>query len=268
MKVDRFFATAPVFTTDEFRAYLVAAGSGNEATHNALLRYHLAQGNVIRVRRGLYAVVPSGLRRDEVSVDPFLVAAKLVPDSVVAYHSALELHGVASSVLHEIYYLTEHSSRPTEFAGLDYRAVAVPRALVERGAQMLGVTTVDRAGQSVRVTSLERTYVDVLDRLDLAGGWEEVVTSLGGLGYLDLRLVRDYCEALGNATTAAKAGLLLEHDRDSNGVDDATLAALAALAPSSPHYAFGSRGRAGRLMTRWNLVVPKELADRTWGDER
>lgn len=268
MKLDRFFASAPVFTTEEFRSYLVATGSGNQATHDALLRYHLARDNVIRVRRGLYAVVPPGLRRDEVSVDPFLVASKLAPDSVVAYHAALELHGIASSVLHEVCYLTEHSSRPTAFAGLDYRAVAVPRALVERGAQMLGVTIVDRAGQPVRVTGLERTFVDVLDRLDLAGGWEEVVTSLGGLGYLDLGLVRDYCQALGNATTAAKVGLMLEYDRVSNGVDDATLAALAALAPSSPHYAFGARGRGGRLMTRWNLVVPEALADRTWGDER
>lgn len=32
----------------------------------------------------------------------------------------------------------------------------------------------NRSGVNIKVTSLARTIVDVLDRIDLAGGWEEV----------------------------------------------------------------------------------------------
>ena len=48
---------------------------------------------------------------------------------------------------------------------------------------------VDRAGLAVRVTSLERTLVDVLDRTDLSGGWEEIWRSLEMVEFFDLDVV-------------------------------------------------------------------------------
>ena len=41
-----------------------------------------------------------------------------------------------------------------------------------------GVMAIDRMGQEVRVTTIERTIADLFDRYDLAGGAEELFNSL------------------------------------------------------------------------------------------
>ncbi|MDO8723214.1 MAG: hypothetical protein Q7J31_13475 [Syntrophales bacterium] len=55
----------------------------------------------------------------------------------------------------------------------------------------------------VRVTGLERTFVDVLYRPDLSGSWEEIWRSLETVEFFDLDKVAAYVVLLGNATTAA-----------------------------------------------------------------
>lgn len=57
--------------------------------------YHV---KLVRVRRGLYAVVPPGASAESYPVDPFLLASRMAKDAVQAYHTALEFHGEAYSV--------------------------------------------------------------------------------------------------------------------------------------------------------------------------
>jgi len=52
--------------------------------------------------------------------------------------------------------------------------VALPKSLLEKGLEGFGIATAERAGLEVRVTRLTRTQVDVLDRPDTSGGWEEI----------------------------------------------------------------------------------------------
>ena len=70
--------------------------------------------------------------------------------------------------------------------------------------QSFGVLESDRFGLDVRVTGLERTLVDVLNRPDLAGSWEEIWQSLESVEFFDLDKVLEYVFLLENATTAAK----------------------------------------------------------------
>jgi predicted transcriptional regulator of viral defense system len=126
------------------------------------------------------------------------------------------------------------------------------------------VKTVDRAGVAVRVTSLERTLVDILDRPDLSGGWEEVWRSLESIEFFDLEKVVEYALLLGNATTAAKVGYFLDQHRATLMVEDAHLAPLKKHRPRQPHYVDRVRRREGVLVAEWNLVVPAHVAARSW----
>ena len=56
--------------------------------------------------------------------------------------------------------------------------------------------------------------VDVLNRPDLSGGWEEIWRSLESVEFFDFDKVVEYALLLGNATTAAKVGLFLEQHRE------------------------------------------------------
>jgi predicted transcriptional regulator of viral defense system len=131
---------------------------------------------------------------------------------------------------------------------------------------LYGVEALDRLGQDVRVASLERSLVDVLDRPDLGGGWEEIWRSAESVEYYDISQVVEYALLLRNATTAAKVGFFLEQHQEQLTVAASQLDRLREVRSRQPHYL--ERGRSGRLVAAWNLIVPEEVLNRTWEAER
>jgi len=266
MKHDEFFRKHPVFTGEELAKYLSSPGEVGARAGEALLAYHRKTGRVVRVRRGLYAVIPRGADPESYPVDPFLVAAKLTPDAVLSHHTALEFHGRAYSVREYFTYSASRPLPPLKFRAHVFRGAKFPGALRRAGKESFGVSAAERAGLEVRVTSLERTLVDVLDRPDLSGSWEEIWRSLESVEFFDLDKVVDYALLLGNATTGAKVGFFLEQHREPLMVEDRHLKALNDLRPRQPHYLDRTRRKSGRFMSKWNLVVPREVSERAWGE--
>lgn len=262
--IQGFFATHPVFTVTEFAEWYGSRRTTRERTVEAVLGYHVKRGHLVRVRKGLYAVVPPGSTAPSVPIDPFLLTGKLTRDAILAYHTALEFHGKAHSPTYEFLYLTNLAARPLEFRGQRFKAVHPPAALRSKQAELSNVLTADRMGLSVRVTSLERTMVDVLDRPHLGGGWEEIWRSLEGVEFFDLREVVEYALLLRNATTIAKVGFYLEQHKDALMVEDRHLDPLRKHGPRVPHYLSRGDRRSGKLVAGWNLVVPPEVLERRW----
>lgn len=253
-----------VFTRDDAQARLLGIDEDRSPrTVDSLLAYHVRQGRLVRVRRGLYATVSKGTPASRFVPDPFSLAAKAVDDAVLAYHTALELHGRAYSAFRTFTFLTEHAVRPFRFRDDLFRPVALPRALRTPRGRRLGVEEVDRGGVPIRVTTLERTLVDSLDRLDLSGGWEEAWRSLEMVEYFDLDAVIRYALALENATTAAKVGYFLEQHQDRLMAEAKHLRKLERARPKQPHYVERS-STDNRLVPRWNLLLPRRLAERHW----
>lgn len=266
MSTRDFFARNPVFTRAQFAATRPSGDAGSSRSVDALLAYHVRAGHLLRIRRGLYAVVPAGFSPHNAPVDGYIVASKLAEDAVIGYHTALQLHGFAYSSSERFLYLTQHATRTLTFRSLEFRSVLVPRRLRDAGGAGVGVTRVDRAGIDVRATTLERTMVDVLDRLDLGGGWEEAWRSLEAVGFFAIPEIIDYALMLGNGTTIAKVGFFLEQHRSELLVDDVHLEALREKAPRQPHYVEGSRDAPNVLLSGWNIIVPASVAERSWQD--
>ena len=58
-----------------------------------------AQGACNRLKRGLYALRPAAVPVDQKpAVSLLQVAARMTPDAVLAYHTALECYGLAHNV--------------------------------------------------------------------------------------------------------------------------------------------------------------------------
>ena len=264
LKHDVFFRQHPVFTGDELARHLTRVGSDGLRTQEKVLGYHTRAGRLYRIRQGMYAVIPPGADGDTYPVDPYLVAARLTPDAVLSHHTALEFHGRAYSVWQHFIYSAERPVETLTFRDQVFRGAKFPRALVRSGTEYHGVLTAERFGVPVRVTSLERTLVDVLHRPDLAGGWEEVWRSLEVVEFFNLDEVVAYALLLDNATTAARVGFFLEQHRETLMVEDDHLKALEQCRPRQPHYLDRSRRRGGKLAAEWNLVVPEEVLTRSW----
>ncbi len=110
------------------------------------LRYAVQRGRLELVERGLYAIVPPGVER--FTPDRFLVAAALRQDAVLAYHSALELLGLAHSVYRDVFYLTGRPRKDVRLSGGRVRALHHPKPLRARGAEDFGVEAHERAASS------------------------------------------------------------------------------------------------------------------------
>lgn len=257
-----FFETHPVFRHGEFLAAHTARGR-SASTSNNLLAKHLAAGRLTRVRRGLYATVPRGVDPKKAAVDPYLIITNLTDDAAVAYHAALQFHGKVYSVWRRFHYLTCKRARPNSFRGMEFVPVQTPSALRSRLNRGGGVSETRHAGGRVRVTTLERTLVDVLDKPEKSGGWEEIWRSLEMVEFFDLDAVIKYALALGSSLTAARVGLFLEQHREPLMVDQKHLEALHSHAPTQPRYLDGSR-ESGKLVPRWNLVIPEYVLRRGW----
>jgi predicted transcriptional regulator of viral defense system len=263
MKLNTFFVRHPVFTVAELDDYL---GKHNTSTRNALLTYHRRSGNILTVRRGLYAVIPPGDSSENTPLDPYLLASKMTDDAVLSYHTALEVHGRAYTVYRHFTYVSKRPSQPVRFREYEFRCVVVPKALRDKGQESFGVQEVERQGLPVRVTSLERTFVDALDRPDLCGSWEEVWRSLESIEYLKFNDVIKYVRLLDKSTTAARVGFFLQQHKEALMIDDKQLGKLRKLVPRQPHYLERRNRSSGTLMKEWNLIVPEAVIKRSWAE--
>jgi predicted transcriptional regulator of viral defense system len=263
MSLPDYFAVHPVFTREELVRHLTETGEGNPnaSTVRALLRYHQATGRILSVRRGLFATVAPGSTPSSAPVDAYLVGALGCPGGVLAYHAALELHGLAYSTFEEVQVLVPRHQRGWSYRGVEYRPVQARESLGDV-ALTLGVETMDRHGINLQVTTVTRTLVDVLDRPDLSGGWEEVWRSLETVKVVDDAEALAYLERLGNATTSALVGFYLEQHPGVLDSPKETLTRMERLRPKGRQYL--DRKDGGRLAARWNLIVPEALWQRSW----
>lgn len=266
MRATDFIEAHPVFRHEEFVAAHAREGRRSPATSNNLLAKHVASGRLLRVRKGLYATVGRGQDPASAPVDPYLLACNLTPDGIVAYHAALQFHGRAYSVWRVFHFLTRVRTRAFEFKGMGFRPVLAPVPL--RGLHDLGggIQTVEHAGGQVRVTTLERTLVDVLHAPDRGGGWEEIWRSLESVEYFDVGEVTRYALTLGSAIAIARVGFYLERHQEALMVDDSDIDRLRRHAPRQPRYFDPSR-EPGRLVSGWNLVVPESVLQKSWEGE-
>ena len=266
VKHETFFRRHPVFTGEELAEHLSSNGEPGARTQESLIAYHTRAGRLLRVRRGLFAVIPPGADGDTYPVDPYLVAAKLTRDSVLSHHTALEFHGRAYSMWQQVTYSASRSLEKFIFRSHVFQGTRFPETLRRSGKEHFEALNRERAGVPVRVASLERTLVDVLDRPHQSGGWEEVWRSLEAVEFFDLDRVVEYALLLENSTTASKVGYFLDQHRESLMVDECHLQPLREMRPRQPHYLDRNRRAPGNLSADWNLVIPAEVAERSWAE--
>lgn len=256
-----FFSAHPVFSRAEYAAAVSRRPQDKVVT--AMLTQHLQAGNIRRIARGVFASVPKHADARKWSVDRFLAASRLRRGGVIAYHSALELHGCAYTEGHEVQVIARGEPGVFEAVGLTCRFVKPPRGFAQRDGTLAdGVTVVDRLGMDVSVTTIERTIADLFDRYDLAGGAEELFNSLDLVARVDAAALVRYARSLGNAVAAGALGSWLEREQKRLGVSDATLEALRTLAPSQARYALGAKSGEGRTAKGWNVILPIDVVER------
>lgn len=237
--------------TAVFRVDALDPRRKTNATYRAV-GYHVTGGRLTQLRRGLYAQTAMlG------ALDPYTVAACLTTDGIIAYASALEFHLFPKKAPRHLYVLSRERLGTTKVRGVTYQGVYPPRPLHDGVSYGGFVTRVERQGVKVVVTSLERSFVDCLDRTDLLplpellGHWKRAQS-------LEVNDLVRYAKRLGNRVAAARLGLLLSKGSKRSSAD---LLALEAMRPATAAY-FDPRdhSKGQTFVARWNLLVPGRFA--------
>lgn len=260
----QFLRKHPLFTYHEFVTALSKDKLRSPLTSKALLMHHVRQGHIVRVRRGLFATIPTGADANTYPINPYLIAGYATNDAVIAYHTALNFHNIAYSANYRFTYLTQHQTTDFSFRGDHYTGILFPPNLLRHNQSNSFTTIEDVQGLSIRVTSLERTLVDVLDKPLLGGGWEEIWRSLSLIEHLKINHVIDYAGLLNKPTTIAKVGFYLSTHQATLNVPADALAKLHKRCPASPYYIDAAAKKNGQFIKEWNLVVPKNLLTSDW----
>jgi predicted transcriptional regulator of viral defense system len=222
-----------------------AAGIGDTtpALASRALIYLSSEGVFERVRRRLWV-------RSGATPDPYRLAARIAVPYAFVYGSALALQGAGTAERSELLVSSPHRFSSFAFAGVRYRWA---RPWIADGLDSVTV-----GPEFVRATNVERTLVDCVRVPANAGGVEELARAIDMLPVLDEGEVLRWVDHYGEAVLPARLGYLLERS-GLHGPDEPLLRALHERRPSHRVY-LAERRPGGRLVARWNLIVPPYLA--------
>ena len=254
LKNSDFFALNPVFT---FRDYKENFKESALSTLRTQIRNYLESGRIGAVGGGVYFTIPPNSDPNQYAPDRFLVASKLRGDAVIGYHSAFELLGYATQVFNTVYYVTSVPKRQKSHKGISYQSVHAQKAL--KGRSEFGTEKVVRSGVKISVANKERAFVDCLDSPEYSGGFEEFSKCVEALPFLNLDSVLEYLQLLLKRNLFAKAGYVLEKYRNKFFFNQNWEHRFLSERLKFPSIAYlTSRREAGRLVKKWNLIVPEK----------
>ncbi len=255
-----FFNNHPVFTLGE---YIEAIKKNKNTAYNNLVVNYIGKGKVKSIRRGLYAVVPQGSNPDNFKADEILIASRLAKDTVLAFHTALEVMGYSHSVLYRYYYYTPSRKRKINVNNREYVSVQSQVNKTNKFYESVGFQTQTYHNLNVTLTDRERTFVDCINKPDYAGGIEEVYRSVEKYPYLDFDKILNYLALLKSKVLYARVGFFLEQHRKQFFVEEEILKKIQLNIPSSVVY-FDPKRKNGKLVEKWNLIVPENVIEIKW----
>lgn len=207
----------------------------------------VAKGMIVRIKGGLYATVNP--ITGGIFANRFEIATALHDGASVAYHSALEFHGLGNQMYSEVHAFAPKRVLPFTYNGLEYKFFAFNHSC--------GVMTLEQ-NDTIRVTDLERTIVDCIDRIDLAGGIEELMSALSGITYLDENKLSLYLDDHGERFLYKKTGYFLSLLHSSYVSESFYQSCKAAMSPRIDSIV-ENRALPQVLDKEWNLLVPRDL---------
>lgn len=244
-----------VFTTQDVEKTL----GWSEADLHAVLFRLVEKGRLVRIKRGLFCLVPPGTLglKKGYPQNWFLIAKALAGDKpyFISHYSAMQLHGMTGESIQTVFISRAEQRRVPKDLRIPVRFVTIPQKRFW-GLEEKWVTNEEK----VQVSDLERTILDILDRPDLAGGISEIARGLW-LAKKEVNGSRllEYSKRFDSLAAVKRLGFLMEK-LDLGPWEVVGL--LNELIRSSPSFAFlePTSKQEGRYLSRWHLRINVDMA--------
>ena len=200
-----------------------------------------------KIRNNLYALID--LSTNDIYSTKFEIASKISNTSFVCYHSALEYYGLANQVFGDVLVgsLTKFNNfifEDNEYICKSVKSVKFVNNIVSEG---------------IKVSSLEKTIIDCIDNIDLAGGIEEVLNALEQIKYVDENKLIEILKDTDKIFLYQKVGFLFELYNSQLGLSNNFFAECKSHIGKKVNYFMRYEFKDTELNEKWNLIVPKNI---------
>jgi len=230
--------------------------------HKKYVTRLVESGKLHQIRKGLYLVLSPTDKPETYIPDKILIASKLRKEYYLGYHTALEYYGCAQSLYNEAYICIKPKNRfrPFSYRQLHFRPVFTSDTNT-------AIETKRYQETPIKVSSRERTFLDCIDKVQYAGGWEECIKSLEGLSHISPEKLLKLLEERKKDKIIRKAGFVLELLKDRSpfyeDVSHQLLAKIGTMITGSPLYL--TQNENGPLNKKWKLYVPENFEEKLRG---
>jgi len=221
------------------------------------------QGAASRIGRGKYAIIPADVLygRKSFVADPLIVVNELMKNKeyYVAYQSAAHIHGIAEQLPFTTTVAVPKQKRPVRLGNTKIEFVTLKKS------RFFGFKEVKYSNAFLKVSDLEKTVIDCVDRQDLCGGIggaAETLSNAIATGKLDQARLLAYAEKFRSHALAQRLGFLLEQlsETGKGQVDLKILKDLERLAGSFTYPLDTSATKKGKVSERWRIIENANLS--------
>ena len=236
-----------IFTLEELSE---ALGGRLKSVEGLLARYK-RQGWIVAIRRNTYCMVDIASKLPV--CDKFEIGSHLSPTACISYHAALEFHGLAHQPFNEVFVKSMSRFNPFSFESVDY-------TYCRQKKKIIGMMT-PKGNPYVRVTDLESTLLDCFDRIDRAGGIEELLHCMEAVVLLDEEKLMDYLEKSNKAFLFQKTGYMLERIKEQANISDTFIELCRTKGTKSVKWLTNNE-ESDTFVNKWRMYVPQELTSK------
>ena len=150
---------------------------------------------VSRIERGKYCKANF---RDEKVIGCFLV-----PDGVLSYWTALNLHGLTEQFSNTLFIQTTKVKMDKKVFGVNYQFVTINKH------KQYGIIKEGFGNYTYAITDIEKTLVDCFDLPQYSGGYAELIRAFYQAKISSEKMI-SYCKAINNIAAIKRMGFLAE----------------------------------------------------------
>jgi len=225
----------------------------NEKQYSNWIALKLKSKTYNKIRNNLYALIDPST--NDIYSTKFEIASKISNTSFVCYHSALEYYGFANQVFGDV--LVGSLTKFNNFIFEDNEYICKPFKNIKFVNHI--------ASEGIRVSSLEKTIIDCIDNIDLAGGIEEVLNALEQIKYVNENKLLEILEDINKMYLYQKIGFLFELYNNQLDLSNEFFEECKSHTSKKVNYFMQYEFKDTELNEKWNLIVPKNIKSRING---
>lgn len=217
----------------------------------------LVKRNILaRIRSGKYLILQMGAENTQLKNWPVIARELALPHPYfISYYSAMRLHGMTTHPLFEVFITTPHRITDRKVSDFTYRLIYCKKKYFW-GDEARWATKQEK----VRVSDLERTVLDGLDRPDLCGGISEVVrgiwTKKAGMNF---EKMLEYAKKFRTNAALKRLGFILKMLKTGGNLPEELFEMLEG---SEDYILLDPHGpKEGKHLKRWHVILNSNLEE-------